>query len=224
MGYYINFEELSLDKYRQILKSTPLIPSWKILADDIDKNLDVIKTHNVQNIAQLLTVLKDKNRIHEFSKKSGLSEDYLTVLNRVLKGYRHKPNRIEDFACLSEDTVIKLLAAGLKNTSHVYDEILISKKRNELSAKTGINKGEILRLTKLTDLSRIRWVNHTFACVLLEAGYDTTEKVAESNSQELYEMVKQLNDDRKIFKAHIGLRDMKLVIESAKMLDLEVKY
>ncbi len=79
-------------------------------------------------------------------------------------------------------------------------------------------------LTKLTDLSRIRWVNHTFAFVLLESGYDTAEKVSNADYQELYETVKQLNKEREIYNAHIGASDMRMCIESAKGLDYEIEY
>ena len=81
-----------------------------------------------------------------------------------------------------------------------------------------------MKLTKLTDLSRIRWVNHTFAYVLLESGYDTTEKVANADYKKLYETIKQLNDDRKIYNAHIGERDMKMIIDFAQQLDFEIEY
>ncbi len=47
----------------------------------------------------------------------------------------------------------------------LYGEVLTLEKRNELSNKTGISKDDIMQLTKLTDLSRIRWVNHTFAYI-----------------------------------------------------------
>jgi hypothetical protein len=81
-----------------------------------------------------------------------------------------------------------------------------------------------MKLTKLTDLSRIKWVNHTFAYVLLEAGYDTAEKVANADSQKMYEIIKQLNKERENYNAHIGERDMKMCIESAKGLSFEIEY
>jgi uncharacterized radical SAM superfamily protein len=81
-----------------------------------------------------------------------------------------------------------------------------------------------MKLAKLTDLSRIRWVNHTFAYVLLETGYDTAEKVANADYQELYKAVKQLNEEREIYNAHIGVRDMKMVVEAAKDLKFEIEY
>lgn len=224
MGYYIDLKNISIDKYKEILKSAVLIPSWSVIERDIDKNFDIIKNHKVSNLDELLLALKDKDKIHEFSKQTGLQEDYLVILKRVVNGYRQKPNAIKDFTCVTEDTVVKLEKAGIKDTLRLYDNILTDKRREALSNETGISKDEMLKLAKLTDLSRIRWVNHTFAYVLLEAGYDSAEKVANADYQELYYAVKKLNEERKIYNAHIGVRDMKMVVEAAKELKFEIEY
>lgn len=224
MGYYIDLKSISIDAYKEILKTTILIPSWKILEDDIDKNLNIIEKHNIKNLDELLITLKDKSKIQEFSRQSNLPENYLTVLKRVVKGYRQKPNRIKDFTCVGEDIVLKLEKIGIKNTLKLYEEIPTNGKRKELSRKAGISDNEVMKLTKLTDLSRIRWVNHTFAYVLLESGYDTAEKVADADYRKQYEAIKQLNNERKIYNAHIGVNDMKMIIESAQSLDFEIEY
>lgn len=224
MGYSVDLKNISIDKYKEILKTAELIPSWKILEKDIDKNLDIIKKNNIKNLDELLTAFKNKEQIQKFSKQSGLPENYLAVLKRVVNGYQRKPNRIKDFPCISENIVHKLKEAGIKNTKKLYKKILNAEKREELSREIGLEEHEIMQLTKLTDLSRIRWVNHTFAYVLLETGYDTAKKVANADYQNLYEIIKQLNEERKIYNAHIGLRDIKMVVEAAKILDFEVAY
>ena len=224
MGYHIDLESISIDKYKGILKSAGLIPSWKILKNNIEENLDLIKNQNIHNLEELKKALKDKNKVHEFSKQSGLPEDYLTVLRRVVSGYQPKPNRFKDFPNIEDEIVLKLEASGIKNTLQLYERVLTPEKRQLLSDQTGISKGEVMKLTKLTDLSRIKWVNHTFAYVLMEAGYDTAETVANADYLELYETIKQLNKEREIYKAHIGANDMKLCIESARGLDFEIAY
>ena len=224
MGYYIDLKSVSIDAYKEILKTKTFIPSWKVLENDIDKNLNILTTHHINNLDELLITLKDKSKIQEFSKQSGLPENYLSVLKRVVKGYRPKPNRIKDFTSVDEEIVLKLEKIGIKNTLKLYNEILTDEKRNQLSIKTGISDTEIMKLTKLTDLSRIRWVNHTFAYVLLESGYDTAKKVAKADYRKLYETIKQLNTERKIYNAHIGEKDMKMIIESAQSLDFEIEY
>ncbi len=224
MGYYIDLEQISIEDYGNILKSTHLIPSWKILKENMDINLETIKKHGIHNLRQLQETLKQKDQVQEFSKQSGLPEQYLTVLRRMINGYQSKSNRIKDFPETSEDIILTLEKIGIKNTRHLYDKIITPNDRALLSKQTGIGDKEILRLTKLTDLCRIRWVNHTVAYVLYEAGYDTAEKVANANPELLYDTIKQLNAERNFYSAHIGLNDMKMLVESASMISLDIKY
>ena len=224
MGYYIDLKIISIDEYKEILKASDLLPSRLILKDNIDSNFDLIKNQKVQNVDELLNMLKNKKKLQDFSRQSGLHDDYLTLLIREIKSYRQNPNKIKDFPGITDDTVLKLENIGIKNTLQLFDKILTSKSRKEISKQTGIDEHEILKITKLTDLSRIRWVNHTFAYVLLEANYDIVEKVANADCNELYETVKQLNEERKLYKAHIGLHDMKLCVEAAKDVSLDIEY
>jgi len=224
MGYFIDLKQISIERYKTILKSADLIPSWRVLKESIDENLDRIKEQDIQNLQELKDALKTKESALLFSKQSGLPEDYAMVLRRAIKGYHPKPNRIKDFPNVSENTARKLEKVGIKNTVRLFDSILTPASREVLSEQTGIDQDEVLKLTKLTDISRIRWVNHTFAYVLYEAGYDTVEKMANVDYTELYETVKQLNAERKFYKAHIGLSDMQLLVQLAKELSLDVVY
>ncbi len=224
MGYYIDLNAISLDAYKEILKNTILIPSWKVLETDMEKNLNILKKNNINNLHELLQALKNNKKILDFSKQSGLAVSYLTVLRRAVNGYKQKPNKLKDFVCIDPDIMSKLESAGIKNTLQLYQEILSPSKRSAFGKKIGISAKELLVLTKLTDLSRIRWVNHTFAYILLETGYDTAQKVANADFNALYESILQLNNERKIYKASIGLNDMKMIVESANSLDLEIEY
>jgi len=224
MGYYINLKNISIDDYKRILNSADLIPSWMVLKENIDENFDIIKELEIQDLDALQETLKTKKRLHEFSEKSGLSEDYLIVLRRMINGYHPKPNKIIDLPDIEEDVVERLEAIGIKNTLQLYCKVLTAEDRDKLSQSTGINKGIILRITRLADLSRIRWVNHTFAYVLLEAGYESALGVANADYRNMYEEIKQLNEEREIYKANIGINDMKRCVESAKDLDFEIEY
>ncbi len=224
MGYYIDLERISIDEYKTMLKNADLIPSWRVVQDHIDEHLDVVKQHNIQNVADLKKALKTTGHVLKFSQLSGLPEPYVAVLRRVTNGYHPKPNRIQDFPCLREDTVEKLRTVGIKNTFQLYPEIVTANTRNELAERTGIDAQNILILTKLTDLSRIRWVNHTFAYILLEAGYDTAQNVAQADYQALYDTIRRLNQERALYKGNIGAHDMKLCVEAAQCLDFDIEY
>ncbi|MCK5044056.1 hypothetical protein KAR52_03585 [Candidatus Pacearchaeota archaeon] len=70
---------------------------------------------------------------------------------------------------------------------------------------------------------RIQWVNLTFAHVLFAAGFDTVEKVSKADYEDLYNKVISKNDEMKLYKGKIGLNDMKLCIEAAKLIDAEIE-
>ena len=224
MGYYIDLKNISIDEYREVLRTGDLLPSQMVLKENIDDIFRNIKKQKISNVEDLRKALNSKNKLQDFSKRSGISEYNLKILIRNVNSYRQKPNRIKDFPGISKNVILQLEGIGIKNTLQLFDKILTPQSRIELSSQTGISESDVLRLAKLTDLCRIRWVNHTFAYVLLEAGYDTAEKVAVADYPKLYEEVKKLNEERRIFKGHIGVHDMKLCVEAARDLPFEIEY
>jgi len=224
MGYYIDLKNISIDEYREKLKSADLLPSRMVLKENINEIFNIIKKQEIENVDELRAELKSKKNIQDFSKQTGIAEGYLRILAREVNSYHQRPIKIKDFPGIPEDVILKLANIGINNTLQLFDKILSPQSRNELSSDTGISKREILILARLTDLSRIRWVNHTFAYVLLEAGYDSAAKVAAADFNELYVEVKKLNEEREIFKGHIGLHDMKLCVDAAKDLSLDIEY
>jgi hypothetical protein len=227
MVFYIDLEKNSINQYKKKIKTSDLIPSRMILLENIDRNFTNIKKQELKNVNKLLEVLKTKDKVQAFADQSGVSLDYLNTLGRELRGYRQLPNRIKDFPNISERTVEKLEEIGMKNALHLFEKILTPKNREDLSKQIGIDQKEILKLTRLVDLSRIRWVNHTFANVLLEAGYDTAEKVAQANPKELFEKVKRVNEEKNIIQFTSGCVTLTAVWKRQKncrlILNLEMK-
>jgi len=224
MGYYIDLQKISLDEYRHKLETAYLIPSRMILKEKLDERFGYFKNIGVQNIQELQQTLKKKDRFAELVKEKWFSEEYLTVLLRELNSIQPKPNRIADFTGISVETIARLEKAGIKDTLKLYDWVTTPEKRKQLAGQTGISHDEILELTKLTDLSRIKWVGATFARVLYQAGYDTVEKVSKANYQELYEKIHRLNKEQNLYKGQIGLNDMNLLVEVANDVSLEIHY
>lgn len=224
MGYYIDLSEIPIEDYQEMLETRYLIPSQIVLRENIDKNFDIIKAQGINHVEQLRLALNSKKKLLAFAEQSGIAESYLKILIRHINGFRQKPTKISDLPDTTDDTVQMLAKQGIKNTLQLYDHILTPEARETLADQTKIRPDEIVRLTRLTDLCRIKWVNHTFAYVLLEAGYDSVAGVRSADHETLYQTIKQLNTEREIFKGNIGLNDMKLCIESAKELSLDIVY
>jgi hypothetical protein len=65
MGYYIDLKNISLDEYKEILKSADLLPSRMVLKENIDDIFDAINTQKIENVDELQTALKNKNKLQE---------------------------------------------------------------------------------------------------------------------------------------------------------------
>lgn len=224
MGYYIDLEKISIDDYRKKLESAYLAPGRFILKDKLDERFGYFKCIGITNVKGLIQLLRKKDKLAELSKVDILSGDYLTILLRELNSTLPKPNKISDFIGISKDTTDRLNKIGITNTEKLYNLVVKKSLRQKLSDSTGIKYQDILELTKLTDLSRIKWVGVTYAQLLYDLGVDTVEKVSVSVAVELHARINQMIKEKNIFKGAIGLNDLKILIESASELPLEIEY
>ena len=216
MAYYINLNDITLDDYQATLKSADLLPSRRVLQEDTEAVFSILKAQGLRTLADLQAALKTKPKLTGLAEQTGIDVDYLTILIREINSLQPKPNKLADFPETPAGVVEKLAAIGIKHALHLHDRVLTPADRAALADEIGMDAEAVLRLAKLTDLSRIRWVNHTFAYVLLEVGYDTSAKVAQADPAQLYTDVKALNAEREIYKGQIGLHDMVLCVNAAK--------
>jgi len=224
MGYCIDLSKISLAQYVNSLKTGYLPPSRKILLVDIENQFQAIKKQGIENVEELRTALKTRKKLEDFTAKSGISQEYLVILIREINSSIPKPNRLKDFPDISSDIIQKLESIGIKNTLHLYKRVRTPFERNRLISETGINGESILQLTKLTDLSRVRWVNHTFAYMLHEAGFKTVKELADADAVEMHKAIKDLNNERRFFKGNIGLNDIRICIHAAREVPQDIQY
>jgi len=224
MGYYIDIGKITIEHYQTKLKSSYLPPSRMVLKEKLDERFGYFKQIGIKNIKELIQLLKKKDKFTELSKVNCLSCDYLTILRRELNSTLPKPNKIADFIWISKNTIDKLAKTGIINTEKLYDKILTKIDRQKLADSTGIDYTEILELTKLTDLSRIKWVGVTYAQMLYDLGLDTVEKVSKADPIDLHARINQRIKEHNIFKGGIGINDVKILVETANELPLEIEY
>lgn len=224
MGYYIDLRQLDLESYKTRLLSAYLPPSRMILKEQMNERFSYFGNIGIKNVAELIQLLNKKDKIAELSKVSCFSEEYLVILLRELTSIHPKPNKIEDFIDVSYETIEKLKKTGIKNSEQLYSRVLKTSDRLKLSEMTGIHIDEILKLAKLCDLSRIKYVGVTFAHILYVLGIDTAEKASRSDPVELLARISQLNKDQNIFKGQIGINDIRIFVNSAKEVSLDIEY
>ncbi|MCK5169507.1 MAG: DUF4332 domain-containing protein [Bacteroidales bacterium] len=224
MGYYIDLETISIEKYKTKLESAYLPPSRMILKENLDERFNYFKSIGINNVKELLQILKKNDKLEDLSKANCLSENYLKILLRELNSTLPKPNKIKEFVGISEGTILKLEKIGIKNTFKLFDNVVNDKKRKEFAKLSGVSDVDILELTKLTDLSRIKWVGVTFARMLYDLEIDTVEKASKSDPVDLHKRINQINKEKKFYKGQIGLNDIKIFVDAAKEIPLDIKY
>lgn len=224
MGYYIDLSRISLDAFKNKLALADLLPSQKILKEQIDERFYAISDQQIENLDQLQQALSTKSKVEHFAKTTGLPADYLTVLRREINSYHPQPRKIKDFSCLSAETKERLEKKGIRTTVELYDRIATKSDRNALMNELKISEEESLLLAKLTDVSRLRYVNQDFATLLVNSDYDTVEKIKQADHQSLYENLTKINGEKRYFKGRINLSDMKFLIKDAATLSLDIMY
>ncbi len=207
-GYYPDLSAFSLAKLKNLLKTTRLLPGQQILLDNIDESFACLEQRGIENLEQLQQALKSKSAVQSLAQAAGLPLDYLTVLRREVNSYQPKPIDLKDFPDVDPEVVRKLHQLGIKNTEQLFPRVLTPADRSELAKQSQLDEAAILELTRLTDLARIKWVGPKFARLLLAAGYDTVEKVAASNGDELYQVLVRTNEASGIYQGKLGREDI----------------
>lgn len=224
MGYYIDLAKISIDAYCLKLESAYLPPSRLMLKEKTAERLGYFKSIGISNIKELIQLLKKKDKFTELSKVACLSNEFLTLLLRELNSTLPKPNKIADFKGIAKETVQILETMGINNTEKLYQHVLTKKMRQKFADTSGIGNQELLELTKLTDLSRIKWVGATFARMLYDLGTDTAEKASKSDPVELHAQITNFNKSNDIYKGQIGLNDIRIFVQAANEIPLEIEY
>ncbi len=95
-NYFIDTDKFSIDKFRNILLTKEILPGRIILKEDLDERFDILKTKKIKTLSDLLETLKTKQKIDRFSKETGLTVEYLTILRREADSYVSVPVKLID--------------------------------------------------------------------------------------------------------------------------------
>lgn len=208
-GYYLDLSTFSLAKLKGQLKAAHLLPGQQLLQKNIDERFACLEQNGIENLAQLQTALKTKSAVQSCARATSLPVDYLTILRREVNSYQPKPIDLKDLPGVNPAVVRQLQQLGLKNTAQLFPHVLTRQDRRELAKQTQIGEEDLLELARLTDVARLKWVGPKFARLLIESEYDTVEKVAQANYEELYLALVRVNEERSIYKGKFGADDLR---------------
>ncbi len=130
-----------------------------------------------------------------------------------------KPVPLSDFPGISADTVSLLSAKNIKTSKDVYDLAVNADNLSAASQKTGVSADELQELSGLCSLVRINGVGAIAARTLYESGYKSVAEVARAKATKLLESMNAVNANKRYYKANLGEKDMRFIIDFAGFLE-----
>ncbi len=214
--YHINPADFSLAYLKENLLSRELIPSREPLKDGLEEKFIILKEMKIETIEDLLIILKTKMKLEEFSKLSGITIEYLTLLRREVNSYFPNPVPLKKFPGVSVKDLDRLSEQGIKNSRHLYEKASLKSSRVSLAKIAGISLENLDELVGLADLARAYGVGPVFARILYDTGIHSIRELIKYSPKEII----QLYEDKFKQKADFSLRDMKFCLEIARELHL----
>jgi len=219
MGYLLDLSKISIEKYKEILKNQYLLPGRKILHRDMDASFSAIYRCSISNLGELKNALSTAQKISLFSQKSGLSNDYLTILRREIGSIEPKAVLIKDFPQTDKATLDLLSSAGIKSSKDYYELFYSLKDKNEITQKIPISESKAQELLCLCDLVRINGVGAVAAKSFFDAGYRSVSDIANTNADEMLARVSEVNNIKNYYKARLGTKDIQFCIDFAGIIE-----
>lgn len=101
--YTISLAAITLDVFAETLKEIDVLPSRRVLKDAIDERITCMKDEGMKTLDDVLRVLKNKRARDAFRERTGLSDEYLTILKREIGSYVTKPVAIEKLETVARE-------------------------------------------------------------------------------------------------------------------------
>ena len=225
LGYMPDLSKISLKEFKKELKTGRLLPSRKPLLDDIETQFAYLEKEGLVNLNSLKTALSSNSKIKKLSLKTGIPENYLKLLRREVNSVLPTPIKFYDVPNISERIVKKLKALNITDTETLFPHIRNIVSRREFKKKSGLSMEEILWLTRLVDVSRIKWVGPKLSRLIVDTKYDTVEKLAGAKPADVLNAFNDAKRTHKAYQGALGINDIDSWIRQVvKKTPLVIEY
>jgi len=202
----------------EMLKTQNLLPGRRILLENLEQNFRSMANIGILTLAELKSNISSANRLSAFAEKTGVPENYLTILKREMGSFEQKPVPISDFPDISANTVSILLNKNIKTSKNVYDLAINPDNILIISREMGIEVDELQELNSLCNLVRINGIGAIAARTIYEGGYKSIVEIAHAKATELLSNMNSVNVNKQYYKANLGEKDMQFIIDAANII------
>ena len=217
--YHVDLAKYALSRFSNNLETMGVIPSRMSLKVGLDEKFNVLEAAGITNLKELIDTLNSKQRIEEFSKSSGLSVEYLTLLKREASSYLPNPIRLDRIPGITPETLRALAKEGITNSRHIINHAGDKESRGRLSNITRIPMESLDELVCLSDLSRAYGVGPVFAKIIYDVGIKSIEDFKRISAEEFIRIYEEVNQK----KADFGVGEIQFSLNLAQDLEIIVE-
>lgn len=215
-SYHIDTSKYSLEDMKEDLLNRVLIPSRLPLKEGLESNFQILEREGIQTLGDLITVLKNKKKVEEFSSAAGISIEYLTLLRREANSYLPNPVPLDKFSGFEEKDINKLAAAGVKNSRHLFEIVKDNLDSGPFPAKFEVSSEILFELAGLSDLVRAYGVGPAFARILYDTGIQSINELRSFTPQQVIDLYEKKTGK----KADFSTSDIKFSLDLVQVLDI----
>ena len=189
------------------------------MREELDARFSILENSGISNLKELVDALKTKAKVEQFSRETGLSIEYLTLLNREAKSYLSKPIRLDKFPDVETRYLARLDSAGIRNTRQLFAKAQNKDWRERFAQETDIPLETVNELIGLSDLSRIYGVGTVFARIIFDVGIKSVKAFVEYTAEDFI----RIYEEQTKKKADFGVGEIEFSLELAKELNSAVE-
>jgi hypothetical protein len=207
-AYQLDLSRLSLDWLRTILRTTRMLPSEAVLAEQTDGRLAVLRDRGLDNLADLVSALATPRRVDALARELGLPARFLTVLRRKIGAYQRKPVRLVELPAVPVAVADALAGVGLHDSRQLFDRLRgaghsPSANLLALSEEAGVDAEVLARILGVCDLLRGPYVGPAFAELLWQAGFRELGDLRALKPDELHHRLVSANEVARCYEQSV---------------------
>jgi hypothetical protein len=220
--YTTNLTKISIEEFEKTLQNIHLLPSQKVILNNLALNMQRLKNKGLTNLQDLQCFLKKKTDYPAIAADTGIAEDYLVILNRMVNSYIVKILPLEKLEIFTGTELGILSNEKIKDTKQYYEAFTTAEKKGSLATKVNIPIGKIEYALYITDLIRINGVGVEYAKMLYEIGIKSILDYNRTASEKILADITELNKKNAYTKATLGISDIDYCRSFCENLDCDI--
>ncbi|MGC9349489.1 MAG: DUF4332 domain-containing protein [Anaerolineae bacterium] len=132
--------------------------------------------------------------------------------------------KITEIEGIGEQYAQELAEADIRTTEALLEKGATPQGRAEIAEMTGISGTLILKWVNRADLFRVKGIGEEYADLLEVAGVDTVPELAQRNPENLYQKLKETNQEKQLVRRTPSQSQVSSWVEAAKTLGRVITY